>query len=439
MDKGVTFIKTYVIVVCLLMSQLSLHAQNKEISVRGGMLYASWFEKDASILCGLTIETPDMPREERNPLQIILLVDASQHMIGAPLQHAKAAAKNIISRLSDKDMFGLITYSAYAKTLIPLQPLNPNNRRNAESAINRIKYQNSRNLSDGFKKATEQFSRFKGHRSSGHYVLLLTNGEPDKGVTDKKQLTGLAEEMHKNSSVKISTFGYDQHYDESFLISFSSRTGGRAYFIEEDNIATIGTTIGDEVEKILNIATCNVVLTIEPPTGSTISYLQGATLKDNTIYVGDLQANKVKPIVFSLKGRPERSRDMVVNFEYQEPIRLTSRKDRIYIDVPLSSGSREYDRGFAPLLLEFSILNNVVAATKKISAGEKGYRRKYAEKFKETVKWLEQTNNVIRSDYLKDVVEDFYQLQRDIENTAILDPIYVKRVKYKLLQLLYER
>jgi uncharacterized protein YegL len=400
-------------------------------------MYTSWIESDETMTCGLTIETPTMPSQERYPLQVILLIDASQHMIGSPIQNAKMSAKTILGSLSDKDMFGIITYSAHVRIVVPLQPLNSNNRRSAEGAINRIKYENNRDLSDGLKKAAEQFNRYKGQRSSGHYIMLFTNGDPDKGTTDPDGLLSLVKDLAKEYNIKISTLGYDRYYNENLLIDCATETGGQAYFVEEEDISEVPKVFADEMRRITSISIHKVTLEIIPPSGATVTNIEGGKLKDGKITLGDLQAEKTKSVIFELKGRPSKSRDLEVNVDYVDPVRLTSRKTRIYIDVPLSSGEHEYDKNFGPWLIEYSVQKNVAEAVEKIKEGKKDFRREYGEQFKEKVKQLEKDNLIIRSDYLKEAINDFAQLQRDIENAAILDPILIKQVKYRLLQLLY--
>ncbi len=436
MNKRYFHLSLFYIMIFLLLN-LTFAQESNELKVNGGLMYTSWVESDDKMPCILTIETPQISSQERYPLQVILLIDASQHMIGAPIQNAKITAKQILGALSDKDMFSIITYSAYARIIIPLQPMNSNNRRSAEGAINRIKYENNRNMSEGLKKAAEQFNRYKGQRSSGHYIMLLTNGDPDKGTTDPKQLLSSVEDLSKKYDVKMSTLGYDKDFNENFLIDCATKTGGQAYFVEEENISEIPKIFTDEMRRITNISTHSVTLEIIPPSGATITNIEGGKLVDGKIFISDIQAKITKPVMFELKGRPNKSRDLEVNIEYVDPVRLTSRKSRIYIDVPLGSGGHEYDKDFGPKLIEYTVHKNVAQTVEKLKEGNKNLRRDYGEKFRLTVKKLEKDNLIIRSDYLEEAIKNFTQLQRDIENAAILDPILTKRVKYSLLKLLY--
>ena len=409
----------------------------KELTVTGGLMYTSWVESEKSITCGLTIETPSTITTDRYPLQVVLVIDVSRHMEGAALQNAKTCAKNILDKLFDTDIFGLITYSKYARIASPLQPLNPNNRRNAINAINRIKYDVGRNLSEGLKKGAEEFGRFKGHRSAGHHILLFTNGEATVGTTDLSQLLSLATDLSGENDFQISTFGYDRFYNEDFLISLAKNTDGRAYFIEEENMAEMTYPADKEVKRIMETIANDVTLEILIPSGSEIKNVYGGKLKDEKIIIGKVQSGIKLPVIFNITGRPSRRKDLIVNVDYVEPVRLSPRKSRIYVDIPLGSGEPDYDKKFAPALIEFNAHRDVAETIEKIRGKEKGVRAKYAEQFKETVKKLEQVGVELHSEYFTSSVEQFWQLQRDIENQAIEDELLIKKIKYNLLNFIY--
>ncbi len=406
-----------------------------DLTVKGGLMYTSWVESESSILCGVTIETPSKPTGNRNPVQIIFLIDASHYMVGNLLQNAKTSAKKILNSLLDKDMFGVITYSSHARTIVPLQPLNSNNRKNAEKAINRLKYENDRDLLRGLKMVDDEFNRVKGQRSEGHYLLLFTNGNPNKGVTDPGELLSNIQGLAKKHDLQVSTFGYDRFFDEDFMITCAKKTNGRAFFIEEEEISTLPRIINEEIKRIISISAKNAIVEISLPPNCSLKNVNGGLLQDNKISIGDIQENVKKPLIFEINKRPSRSKEMIVNVEYIEPIRLTNRKTREYIDIPLNTGTPEYDKNYAPWLLEFSIQSEFTKAIEKIKKGKKTYRKNYGDQFKETVKKWKKVDNILRAPYFTEALNRFEELQLDIENAAIFDELLIKRAKYKLLDL----
>ena len=436
-NQGMLLRLYYCLLITTLFIAFSYSEEVKELTVTGGLMYTSWVESEKSITCGLTIETPTTISSERYPLQVVLVIDASRKMEGAAMQNAKTCAKNILDKLLDTDMFGLITYSKYARIVSPLKPLNANNRRNAASAISRIKYDVGRNLSDGLKKGAEQFSKFKGQRSAGHHILLFTNGEATVGTTDLAKLQSLATDLSKEYDIRVSTFGYDRFYNEDFLIGVAKKTGGRAYFIEEEHMAEMTYPADKEIKRIMETYANDVTLEIIIPSGSEIKKVYAGKLDGEKITIGKVRTGIKLPVNFDIVGRPSRRKDLEINIEYAEPVRLSSRKTRIYLDIPLSSGEPEYDEKFAPELVEFNTYRDVMETIESIRGKDKKVRVNYANEFKETVKKLEQVGVKLHSDYFTECVSQFWQLQRDIENAAIEEELLIKRIKYKLLELTY--
>lgn len=409
----------------------------KELSITGGLLYRTWAESHTSLTCALTIKTPSEVPKGRYPVQVVCVIDASLKMEGAAIQQAKASAKGVLDLLSDEDMFGLVTYSQYARELFPLKPLNPNNRRNALNAVSRIKYERGRNLSEGMKKGAEQFGKYKGLRSSGQYMLIITNGDPDKGITDPAKLISSAKALAKKNSFHITTVGYDRFFDENMLIALAEKTGGRAYFMAEENIGDMTKIVSREIKRITETSVQKVTIEIITPSGSTIEKVCGGTQEGDNIILGTLQADLKKIIIFDIAGRPSKRKDLEINISHVEPIRMTSRNSRIYLDIPIGSEDPKYDEKFAPIILDFLIQRGLSERIEQIRNNENQVRKDFADLFKETVKKLEQDNVVLQSEYLAKKVEDFKQVQRDIENGAIEDNLLTKRIKYSFLALTY--
>ncbi len=427
----------YLLTILFLNSHISNAEEVKELTVSGGIMYTSWVESDSSITCGLTIETPVAVAENREPLQIVLVIDVSRPMEGAALHNAKISAQNILNNLNDKDMFGLVSFSSYARVAFNLQPLNANTRQTALNAIDRLKNEDSRNISEGLIKGAEQFSRFKGQQTAGRYMFLITNGDPDKGVTDQGEILKLAQKFSRTHDMHISTLGYDMYYNEKFLISFAEKTGGRAYFVEEDNVDDIRVAFNPEIERISETFAQDVTLEITIPSGSVIENVYGGALQGQKILVGNIQAGVKQPLFFDIVKRPSRRKDAIVNVDYIKPVKLSSRKIRIYIDIPLGTGEHTYDETYAPMLIEFITLRDLAETIDRVQEDRKTARREYATQFKETFKRLKQENVSIQSDYLSEVLEYFSQIEQDIENSAIEDSLLVKRIKYRFLDLLY--
>lgn len=430
--------KSYLLTIfILLVSSFGIFAELNEIALTGGPLYAEWSQADSSITCGLMVKAPSDGSKDRDPLQVLLVIDMSRSMEGAALQNAKSAAHTVLKSCADNDMFGIITFSDNAQTAFPLQPITGNNRQTAQSVISRLRYGGDRNLYSGIQSSVEQFKRFKSYRSSGRHMLLLTNGDPDRGKKNKNELISYIEKMADDYSFQISTFGYDFHFDENFLTACARKTRGRAYFIEEDSVSVMAGYFQKEMKKIADIAAQHVTLHIAVPEGTVMRNVYGGEVKDNTIAIGNVSPQSSHPVFFDLVKRPSRRRDIPVTIRYTEPIQQVSRKVRTYLDIPFTDENPVYNKEYAPMIMEFLTLRHLAETIDIINSSDKAVRRSYAESFQKKVKEFEHAAISIRSDRMKDVMERFKNIERDLENTAIESLLIIKRVKYQFLAFLY--
>ena len=70
----------------------------------------------------LELETNQPRVETRAPLEVALVLDHSGSMDGEKLDHVKVAARNLISRLQDDDVFSLTVFDHRVETIIPPTP-----------------------------------------------------------------------------------------------------------------------------------------------------------------------------------------------------------------------------------------------------------------------------------------------------------------------------
>jgi hypothetical protein len=411
--------------------------EQSEISITGGLKYTSWVEQDSSILCCLTIKAPAVTPATREPLQVICLIDASNDMNGVAMQNGKVSVKTVMDCLSDKDLLSIVTFASNATPLFPMQPLTSSNRTAAVSSLTQIKSEQTRNFSEGLQKCAEQFNRFKSSQCLGRHLLILTNGNPGAGTPDKAQVLLLAESIVKKYNCSISTFGYDRYYDEDFLIALSQIGKGRAYFTEEDNVNDMSACFSKEARRISQTSLSGLTLEVVLWAGSTLGQVCGGFLENKKIIVGNMQGGVTQQVIFEIRGRPAKKKDIAVYVDYVKTARLTPAKTRLYIDCPVGTGTPAYNPAFAPLLIDYTTHTDIIKTIKTIDMANRSVREAYAVGFKETVKKLEQENGGLLSDYLKGKIEYYKNLQQELQNSALESNLMMKRVKYRLFDIVY--
>jgi uncharacterized protein YegL len=419
----------------LLAASFSISGQDvREVTVTGAPIYRGWSDQEPSITCGLTIQAPSVAPQRRKQVQLILAIDVSRTMQGEPLQNAKKAAAAVVDALSEGDLFGLIAFSTYGRVVSPLQPLTKVNRRSVQTTIDGLADEKERNLMEVITKTDAEFTRFKGQDAVGRYLLILTNGNPDRGATAPAEILGAAAALAKQG-VSISTFGYKQDsydFNEDLLLDLGLQNNGRAYFIEEhgDMIRPFMT----EVRRVCQAAVRRLEIEILPPDSAKVEMVEGATFADNRFSIGEMAAGSTRLVIFELAGRPAKQKDCVINLYYLDADEYSIRKRRNYLDIPLLTGMPQFNPAIAPQILVYELQAFLADNQKGIVAN----RQEFTTVFRSRLLELERYNGQINSDLIRRAAERFKTFGETVlANAAMQDALVIKRIKYDAAEMLY--
>jgi Mg-chelatase subunit ChlD len=430
---------SYVVAACMLAmlaAAVSIFGQDsREVTVSAAPIYRGWSDQDSSITCGLTIQAPSVTSQRRKQVQLILAIDVSHTMQGEPLQNAKKAAQAVVDALSEGDLFGLITYSTYGRVVCPLQPLTKVNRRSVQTAIDCLGDEKDRNLLEALTKADAEFARFKGQDVLGRYVFVLTNGNPDKGVTDTAEILSGARSLAQRQGVGISTFGYKQDaydFNEDLLMDLAFQNNGRAYFIEEhgDMIKPFMA----ETQRVCQAAVRRLEIEILPPDNAKVEYVEGAVFANNRLIIGEMAAASTRLVIFDLAGRPAKQKDCVINVYNLDADEYSIHKRRNYLDIPLTTGISQFNPAIAPQILVYELQAFMAGSQKELIAN----RQDFYTVFRSHLLELERYNGQLNSDYIRQADERFKTFGETVlANAALQDALVIKRIKYDAAKMLY--
>ncbi len=160
---------------------------------------------------------------------IIFVLDSSGSMKRTdPQDLRKAAAELLVSLLGPEDHIGLVSFGDSARTLVPLVPNLPDNRRTFHSAIQKITSQESyTNLLEAIKKGYEEIKASPGPNK---ILLLFSDGRMDLGSKEKddsalKELMNFLPELVK-AKIKLYTVAFSDESDRKLLNDLARETGG---------------------------------------------------------------------------------------------------------------------------------------------------------------------------------------------------------------------
>lgn len=165
------------------------------------------------------------------PLNLCLVIDRSTSMQGQRLEQVKAAARQIVENLTERDIFSLITFSDHAEIVLPAQPVANKNAINSKIAS--VYATGGTEILQGLQIGMLELQKNLGPSTISHLVLL-TDGRTYGDEDDCMLLAVLAE----NDGVMFSGLGIGDEWNDAFLDRLASRTGGQSHYVSSPAVVT---------------------------------------------------------------------------------------------------------------------------------------------------------------------------------------------------------
>jgi len=175
-------------------SQPQPHPGNDEILKASGHLVQNkvLLGSDGTVGMSLTLQANDLATGDspqvRN-VDMVIVLDRSGSMKGRKLGDARQAVLELLSNLSAKDRFAMVTYSEGVQIASGLTNVTKDTRAQLESAVNGVRAGGGTNLGAGLQTGINLLrTPFRSNNSAR--VILISDGLANRGITDIKSLTG---------------------------------------------------------------------------------------------------------------------------------------------------------------------------------------------------------------------------------------------------------
>jgi Mg-chelatase subunit ChlD len=204
---------------------------------------------EVGVLVTLAGETP----AKRPRINIALVLDRSGSMAGAPLDAAKEATRRFTSFLGTGDRVTLVAFDDEVRVLDGPGPVDQDR---LGAAIDGIRPGGSTNLSGGWLTGRTHVQSDLGDGTNR--VVLLTDGQANRGIVEPSQLTGITGGALE-ARVTTTCIGFGSAFNEDLLGAMARAGGGNYWYVENtDQMADI---FSQEIEGLVALAAQN--LTIE--------------------------------------------------------------------------------------------------------------------------------------------------------------------------------
>jgi len=177
------------------------------------------------------------PAERARPkLRVVFCVDASTSMTGEPLAHVQASVEMIVDLLDDTDEVGLVAFSTQATIVSAPTALAASGRAMLKRRVNGLHANGHTNIESGLLMSLSAFgAKNPEHADVRQILVLLSDGEPNRGRTSVAELGALVEAAR--ADVGVVTLGYGSGHNADILNGIAKAAGGQYWFIPEPSEA----------------------------------------------------------------------------------------------------------------------------------------------------------------------------------------------------------
>jgi Ca-activated chloride channel homolog len=157
---------------------------------------------------------------------VYLVADRSGSMTGEKLAQAKEALATFLDQIQgDSERVGLISFSTYVETTVPMAELG-SNRTALEMAIDQLEAGGDTALLDAVNEAYQQLQSY-GDTERINAIVVMTDGKENASYTD---LSDLVRELSQASRVQVLVFcvAYGDDADMGMLQAIAEPSGGQA-------------------------------------------------------------------------------------------------------------------------------------------------------------------------------------------------------------------
>lgn len=251
----------------------------------------------------LELTAPEANALDRKPLDIVLVLDRSGSMEGAPLDAVTKAAAQLLRLVGPNDRIGVVAFDDDVDLVLPL---GRHDAVIAGRAIRRITSGGSTNLSGGWLKGLEMLLADR-REDALRRIVVLTDGHANCGLRTPGELlplvgSGVAQ------GVSTSCIGFDDGYDEKLLAGMADAGRGNDYWCAGPDQAMA--VFADEFTGLASVVAQNVSVEITPTSAvATALVLNEFPITDLPngacqVALGDAYGSEVRRVVARFHLRP---------------------------------------------------------------------------------------------------------------------------------------
>jgi Ca-activated chloride channel family protein len=360
----------------------------------------------------------------RVPTDLVVILDRSGSMSGAPIGHARAAVRELIGSLSEDDRFSLITYSSGAETKIALGHASARARAAWLQTLASVEVGGGTNMSAGLELATHGVDRM-AKRGRATRVILLSDGHANEGDPSFEGLVARARRAAVGEYV-LSSVGVGDGFDERLMTALADAGTGNFYYVQRGN--ELGEIFaGEFAASRLNVASA-LRVEIDPGPGVEVISAAGYPLERNGGRVafrpGSLFGGQERRIWVSLRVPVGDviAADARALGQFALSYKRDGRSETLrFSETPMVARVKSEEQFIAsvdPVVWEQNVIEEQLGALKQVvgRAISSGHRDEAVSAIRDFEVKQQALNGAIKSKKVKDALESLSELEADMDN-----------------------
>lgn len=254
---------------------------------------------DGETYVGVWIQAPNaVPRADRAPMALSLVVDVSGSMAGDKIANARMAAQSLIETLREGDLVSVYAFSDDVYEIAAPTIVAGGTRGDLIQRVSQLHDMGSTNLYGGLAAGLARMQQAPASHPIRR-VVLISDGQANVGPSDPITLGNLAAggtEAH----TQVTAIGVGLDYDEQTLGTLAVRSAGRLYHLA--NPSQMASIIREEIGMVASTVATDVMIEVIPAPGVVIleGLTMGATMQNGhlMIPVGSMVSGQQRELLF---------------------------------------------------------------------------------------------------------------------------------------------
>ena len=255
----------------------------------------------------LELTAPPAPPVDRAPLDVVVVLDRSGSMGGAPLAAVTNATAQLLHLAGGNDRIGVVSFDDEVAVVLPLAHQHTSE---AASLVRAIRAGGSTNLSGGWLKGLEMLVASPRPDAVAR-IVVLTDGHANAGLVGIDQLAPLVA-GGRTHGITTSVIGFADGYDEQLVAGLADAGGGNDYWCAgPDQAAEV---FSAEFGGLASVVAQNVwVSVVATDAVAVVGVLNEFPITETAngleVALGDAYGSEVRKVVMKFHLRPQQSTD----------------------------------------------------------------------------------------------------------------------------------